>query len=164
MRIKQKIISLLLAVTIVSPVSVEHALAAAGVIYITPGSSSIQAGNSETVSLRINPGTSVDGVQATVSYNPSSLRLNSVDNSASPFSVPLQKSAGGGTITLSLGNLSGGVAMGDGVAVVALLEPVEAVSPGLLPEEGVVGPGAGVGAGAGTGVKPIPALAVAGLV
>lgn len=109
MRIKQKITSFLLAVTLILPVSMQHALAATGIIYITPGSSSIQAGSSETVSLRINPGTTVDGVQATVSYDPSSLQLNSVDNSASPFNAQLQKSAGGGTIKLSLGNLSGGV-------------------------------------------------------
>ncbi|HXR49489.1 MAG TPA: cohesin domain-containing protein, partial [Verrucomicrobiae bacterium] len=109
MRIKQKLFSAILGAVLLAPAFVQLALAATGVIYITPASSSLQVGSSETLQLRINPGTTVDGVQATVSYNTGYLQLNSVDTSSSPFTVTLQKSAGGGTITLALGNLSGGV-------------------------------------------------------
>ncbi len=109
MRFKQKILASLLVGALLAPAFMQPALAATGVIYITPGSSSLQVGSSETLSLRITPGTTVDGVQATVSYNPGLLQLNSVDTSGSPFTVPLQKSSGGGTITVALGNLSGGV-------------------------------------------------------
>lgn len=109
MRLKQKFASVLLVASLLVPLMPSQVLAATGLIYITPGSSSLQVGDSETLSLRITPGTTVDGVQATISYNAGALQLNSVDTSASPFTVQLQKSAGGGTITLSLGNLSGGV-------------------------------------------------------
>lgn len=109
MRIRQKVLGILLTATLLSPLLPGQVFAGTGIIYIYPGSSSLQVGSSETLALRINPGTTVDGVQATVSYNAAYLRLNSVDTSGSPFSVQLQKSYGGGTITLALGNLSGGV-------------------------------------------------------
>jgi hypothetical protein len=109
MRIKQKLFSAILGGVLMAPAFMQLALAATGVIYITPASSSLQTGSSETLQLRISPGTTVDGVQATVSYNTGYLQLNSVDTSGSPFTVPLQKSTGGGVITLALGNLSGGV-------------------------------------------------------
>lgn len=109
MRLKQKIIYSILAGTFLAPLFSQYALATTGVIYITPASSSMQINSSKTLSLRINPGTKVDGVQATVTYSAASLRLNSVDTSSSPFSAQLQKSVSSGSITLALGNLSGGV-------------------------------------------------------
>lgn len=109
MRLKQKISGIVLGAALLAPLLPVQAWAGTGVIYITPAASSLQTGASETLSLRISPGTTVDGVQATVSYNPGLLQINSVDTSGSPFSAPLQKSYGGGTITVSLGSLSGGV-------------------------------------------------------
>ena len=109
MRIKQKLINTLLVGTLLAPIASQTAFASTGVIYISPASSSLQSGSSETLSLRINPGTTVDGVQATVSLNPSLLRLNSVDTSGSPFSAQLQKTVTSSGFTVALGNLSGGV-------------------------------------------------------
>ncbi|HSX46266.1 MAG TPA: hypothetical protein VLG27_04700 [Candidatus Saccharimonadia bacterium] len=109
MRLKRKLNAILLATILVLSALPGQAWAGTGAIYITPASSGLAAGASETLSLRITPGTKVDGVQATVSYNSGALQLNSVDTSASPFDVQLQKSVGGGVITLALGNLSGGV-------------------------------------------------------
>ena len=109
MNIKQKLLSALLVGTLLTPLTTQLAFAGSGVIYISPGASSLQDGNSETLSLRINPGATVDGVQATVSLDSSLLRLNSVDTSASPFSAQLQKTVSGSGFTVALGNLSGGV-------------------------------------------------------
>lgn len=109
MRIKQKLINTLLIGTLLAPIASQTAFAGTGVIYISPASSSLQDGSSETLSLRINPGMTVDGVQATVSFNSSLLRLNSVDTSGSPFSAQLQKTVTGSGFTVALGNLSGGV-------------------------------------------------------
>lgn len=109
MRIKQKLINSILVGTLLAPMPLQTVFAGTGVVYLSPGSSSLQSGSSETLSLRINPGTTVDGVQATVSFNASSLRLNSVDTSGSPFSAQLQKTVGTSSFTVALGNLSGGV-------------------------------------------------------
>jgi hypothetical protein len=86
-----------------------HTRAATGVVYLSPSSSSVQVGNTASLALRINPGTTVDGVQATISFDTSTLQETSVDTSSSAFPVTLQKTVSGGTITLALGNLSGGV-------------------------------------------------------
>jgi hypothetical protein len=106
----KKIISALTIGTLVAPLFTVQAFAATGSIYLTPTSSSIQIGNAETLSLRINPGTNVDGVQATVNFNSLNLRLNSVDTSSSPFSTTLQKTIGSNSVTLAVGTLvSGGI-------------------------------------------------------
>ena len=80
-----------------------------GLIYLSPGSSSVQSGSSVSFSLRINPGTTVDGAQATISYDTSKLQETSVDISSSAFPVPIQKTVGGGAINLTLTGISGGI-------------------------------------------------------
>jgi hypothetical protein len=111
MRHKIKIFSILflLLAALGSLISPVPASAATGLVYISPGSASVRVGSSVSLALRINPGTTVDGVQATISYNQAQLQETAVDTSGSGFPVQLQKSAGGGVISLALGNLSGGV-------------------------------------------------------
>ncbi len=109
MHIKQKITGVLLTSTLLTLFPLQTAFASGGVIYISPSSSNLQVGTSETVSLRINPSTTINGVQATITFNASQIRLNSVSTSGSPFSAQLQKSIGSNSISLALGDLSGGV-------------------------------------------------------
>ncbi len=131
MRIGRKLINLLVAGALIAPAFMQTVLASTGVIYISPGSSSLQVGSSETLQLRINPGTTVDGVQATVNFSTADLQLNSVDTSGSPFSAQLQKSISGGTITLALGNLSGGVSTDSLIADMNFTALVSSGSTGL---------------------------------
>ena len=77
--------------------------ASAGNIYISPSNSSVQINNNVTIALRINPGVSVNAVQATIGYNPSQLQF--VSDTLSAFSTCTQNSGGGGTVTISCASL-----------------------------------------------------------
>lgn len=80
--------------------------AATGSIYLSPSSISVQTGASFVVTLRINPGAAVDGVQATVTFDKTKLSLNSVDSSNSPFTVSLQQDQTATSIAIARGALS----------------------------------------------------------
>lgn len=73
--------------------------AAAGTMYVSPAAADIERGNTFNVSIRINPGTSVDTVQASLSYSTAYLQLDSM--SLGVFSSCLQQSAGGGSVNLT---------------------------------------------------------------
>jgi len=99
----------LVAVTVIVSMVGRSAFAATGSIYLTPASPSVLNGDNVTLSLRINPGTTVDGVQATVNFDTSKLQYVTADTSSSAFSVQLQQSQTGGTVTIARGDLSGGI-------------------------------------------------------
>jgi len=81
--------------------------AATGLVYLSPSSASVQSGSSQTLALRINPGTAIDGVQATITYDSSMVQETAVDTASSDFGSVLQKSISTGTIVLALGSLGG---------------------------------------------------------
>ena len=85
---------------------VSQAFAATGQMYITPAITTIQQNETFTISVRINPETTVDGVDTTVSYDTSLLEFVSVDVSASPFSTELQSDIQPGSIQIVRGLLS----------------------------------------------------------
>ena len=119
--IKKLAILAVLAITLVCGFAkLPRAYAATGLIYLTPATSSVQANNTIVLALRINPGTTVNGVQATVNFDTSKLQFVSVDTSGSPFNVRLQQSQTGGTLTLARGNLDGGVSSDAIVATITL--------------------------------------------
>jgi hypothetical protein len=80
-----------------------QSLAATGEMYLTPAANSVEIGSNLTVSLRINPGTSVNAVQATVNYNSSDLQF--ISSNVSAFSTCVLNAGGGGTITISCASL-----------------------------------------------------------
>ncbi len=97
---------------------VKSALAATGTIYITPASNSVQNGSTLTVSVRVNPGTTIDSVQGTVTYDASKLQFISVDTSGSAFSTELQNSQSSGSVVFARGDF------GAGVSADALIEKI----------------------------------------
>jgi cohesin domain-containing protein len=98
------------AVAVLGGVSLlQRSLAATGQLYFSPSSASVQKDNNLTLAVRINPGTAVDGVEATVTYDQSKLQFVSVDAGGSAFPVQLQQSGGGGNVQLSRGILGGSV-------------------------------------------------------
>lgn len=105
MRIKAKLAALMAIVGLIISLLPAQVLAATGVIYISPSHTSVQKGKEFTVALRINPGTSVDSVQATVNYGTSSLQFVSL--SVGAFSTCVQDSGGGGAVTYSCAKLGG---------------------------------------------------------
>lgn len=81
-----------------------------GNLYITPATQSVNVGANATATLRLNPGVGVDGVEAVVTYDQTKLTFVSVSGTGSPFDVELGAQTGGsGTVTITRGNLSGGV-------------------------------------------------------
>jgi len=81
-----------------------------GNMYVSPASGNVLINNNVTVSVRLNPGTTVDGVEATLTYDQTRLQFVSIDPNGSAFDIELGPQTGGnGTVTLSRGNLNGGV-------------------------------------------------------
>jgi hypothetical protein len=78
---------------------VPKSLADSGQIYLSPSSTTVTDGQTFTLNLMISPGTSVNAVQATVSYSTSLLQYNS--DSLGAFSTCTQNSGGGGNVSLS---------------------------------------------------------------
>lgn len=94
---------------VTATIGLTQVFAATGTMYLRASSSSLKKGQSVTVSVRINPGTTVDSVQGTVSYDASKLQLLSVNTSGSAFSTELSSSASGGSINFARGDFGAGV-------------------------------------------------------
>jgi hypothetical protein len=85
----------------------QRSLAATGQIYISPASKSLQQGSSTALAVRINPGTAVDGVEVTLSYDKAKLEFQSIDAGGSGFDTALPGNTGGnGSVKLFRGSLS----------------------------------------------------------
>ncbi len=85
MRFKTKFAVLALAAVLGVGLWPSQGYAATGLIYISPSGTSVSKGKEVTVNLRINPGTAVNAVQATVNYNSSDLQY--VTSSLGAFSA-----------------------------------------------------------------------------
>lgn len=109
---------IVIAVASILTLNLSRTFAATGQVYLSPASKSVQQDSSFGLSLRITPATTVDGVEATVTFDTTKLQLVSVDTASSAFPVQLTQSTSGGTISLARGNLSGGVSADALVAVV----------------------------------------------
>ena len=84
-------IAALVAITVAigGSLLINTAHASTGTIYLSPSSQSIQNGSSFTLNLRVNPGTAIDTVSASVGFDASKLSLTGVSCSGSPF-TPVQ--------------------------------------------------------------------------
>jgi hypothetical protein len=69
--------------------------------YLSPSSTSVNASGTFTVAVRINPGTTVDTVDTTLTYDPAVLQFVSADGSGSPFTTEVLNSGGSGTVHLT---------------------------------------------------------------
>ncbi len=88
MKFKNKIVNIFVITTILFLISLPAAVFATstGEVYLSPASTSVTIGNQISLALRVNPGTSIDTVQATVNFNSSYLSFISSSTSGSPFS------------------------------------------------------------------------------
>ncbi|HTE21727.1 MAG TPA: cohesin domain-containing protein [Candidatus Limnocylindria bacterium] len=98
-----------LAIAFIGAALLQHSLAATGKIYLSPSSASVLNGSNVKLALRITPGTAVDGVEATLTYDKAKLQFVSIDSGSSAFSIQLQQSGGNGTVQVSRGLLGGTV-------------------------------------------------------
>ncbi|MCH8821293.1 hypothetical protein IID23_02095 [Patescibacteria group bacterium] len=98
------IISLLVSTSLAVGTSVADA---AGSIYLSPASGAIAQGSTFNVSVRVNTGgSSIDTVQANLSYPTDKLDFLGLSYSGSAFGIKAQSTGGGGIIKIGLGNLS----------------------------------------------------------
>ena len=88
MKLKSKIVNIFIIITLLFLVTLPSDVIAAstGEIYLSPSSSSLVIGSQLNLALRVNPGTPIDTVQATVNFNPSLISFVSSSSSGSPFS------------------------------------------------------------------------------
>lgn len=78
---------------------------AAGSMYLAPSSASVQINTNITLSLRINPGTPVTVVQATVNFDSQKLAYVGVDASGSHFDTNVQQTVGSNSVTIARAKL-----------------------------------------------------------
>lgn len=88
---------------------IQRSFAAAGQIFISPASKSVQKGSNVTVDVRINPGGATDGVEATIGYDASKLQFVSSSGAGSPYTIELTNTGGSGTVSIARGILGGTV-------------------------------------------------------
>lgn len=89
--------------------SINRVFAATGSIYLSPASSSVLSGSNVAVTLRINPGIPVNGVQANINFDTAKLQFLSASPATSAFSAELRQITTGGTIEVARGDFGGGV-------------------------------------------------------
>lgn len=110
----------------------QQIFAATGSMYITPASTSVLNGASVTVSVRINPATNIDGVEASLGYDASKLEFLSIDPSGSAFEIALGPQTGsGGTVSITRGTLGTAVSSDALVARVSFKALVGSGSSGI---------------------------------
>lgn len=91
-----------------------------GTLYLSPATQSVNVGGTVTTTVRLTPGVTVDGVEATITYDQTKLTFVSINGTGSPFDVELGPQTGGsGTVKLTRGNLGTGVSTDSLVATVA---------------------------------------------
>jgi hypothetical protein len=89
-----------------------NSFAAGERLYISPATSSVQAGSDVIVTLRLDAGAGVNAIDATVAYDQTKLQFKSVDATASAFTTSLIEQGGNGTVNIVRG-ITNAVLTGD---------------------------------------------------
>lgn len=69
-------------------------------VYLSPATNSVQTGSDVTVSLRLDAGTGVNGVDITVDYDQTKLQFKSIDGAASAFPMDLIATGANGKVNI----------------------------------------------------------------
>lgn len=96
-----------LTISMTSLYQVVHA--ATGTMYVSLSKSTAQKGDAVTADVRINPGTAVDTVTATVKFDSTRLSYQGVTYGGSPFSTQIPGSVTSNSLTFSSAYLGGSV-------------------------------------------------------
>lgn len=83
-----------------------RSFAATAQFYVQPATTTVTTGQTFSVAVRINPGTTIDTVDATLTYDPSVLQFDSIDASSSAFPTEVVSTGGNGTVSLTRTALS----------------------------------------------------------
>lgn len=79
---------------------IKSAFAAAGSMYVSPSSASVQNGNNVTVNVRITPGTDTDAVSVRLNYDSTKLTYVSSSYAGSPYTTQVGASATSSTVSV----------------------------------------------------------------
>lgn len=109
-----------------------RSLAASPSLYLTPATSSVNVGDTVSVALRIDPGTTVDAVQATISYDPAVLSYVSTDATNSAFPVAIQLSSQLGSLQIARGAFAPTVVNTDSLVANITFKSLAAANPATL--------------------------------
>ncbi len=111
MKIKNKIINIVFIITflflVITPADV-FALST-GNIYLSPLNNSLIISNQLDLSLRINPGTTINSVQATINFDPHYLTFVSSSNNNSTFSSCLSDTKTASSVSITCAILGGSI-------------------------------------------------------
>jgi hypothetical protein len=102
--------------------------AAANQLYLAPASTTVEAGGTFNVSVRLDPGTTVDGVTATLNYDPALLQYVAVDATGSAFTVALPTSTTENSVTVSRGIFAPETVSTDGLVATVSFKALAATS------------------------------------
>lgn len=93
--------------------------AASGSVYLSPSSKTVEKGDTVSFSVRVNPGTSINGISVSLHYDTSKLQYSSYSISGSAFSTqPVGTSVSGGVISSDQVRLGSSVSSDSLVATV----------------------------------------------
>jgi hypothetical protein len=88
-----------------------------GSLYVTPVTTNVLINDNFVVTVRLTPGTTVDGVVADLAYDQTKLQYVSADSTGTLFTSPLfGPTASGGKVSIASGDLTGGISA-DGLVV-----------------------------------------------
>jgi hypothetical protein len=90
-------------IALVGVYTLMRVLADSSTLYLSPSSTTIQSGSNFTVAVRLSPVSSVDSVQATLTYDSTRLQFVSIDTTNSAFPVELVATGGSGKVDIQRG-------------------------------------------------------------
>lgn len=101
-------------------------------LYLSPATNQVYKGSEFTISIRLDPGTAVDGVTATIAFDPAQLMYVSTDTTGSAFPVQLATTAGVGTVTVSRGIFAPSTVSTDSLVANVTFKALAVASPAQL--------------------------------
>lgn len=106
--------SFVLLFAIIGSVIILQSFAAAPEMYISPATSNVTTGSDVTVTIRVNPGTAINAVDATITFDKTKLQFKSIDSSASAFALEGSATGSNTTGTVNVARaISGGTVTSD---------------------------------------------------
>lgn len=109
MKIKNKILNILFIITFVFLVILpaDASAISTGNVYLSPATDSLIVSNQLNLSVRINPATAINTVQATINFDPHYLTFASSTNNGSPFSSCLPDTLTASSVSITCAILGG---------------------------------------------------------
>ena len=90
-------------IALIGVFALTKSFAAANSVYFSPASTTTTIGQTITLSLRVDPGSNTDAVQANITYDQNVLQFVSIDATNSAFPIEIQGTGGAGQLVIARG-------------------------------------------------------------